>query len=178
MLTRHVVRRSSFLHSSLARCALFQIKSTPCSSRDLQLWLDTTHKTQQTYQRRCVHCKFPQLHKQDSDKGTASSGVEQNDEAIPFLHSKAHKFKVDDAYSVDTAKDRSRQRFALPLGATIFFVIIYFGFVRDYGTKDKSIVGFLTKDIGDKLPDDVREKMKRSDSSDQTLSESSDTSVK
>ena len=83
----------------------------------------------------------------------------QKDDAIPFLHSKAHKFKVDDAYSVDTPKDRSRQRYALPLGVSIFVTIIYFGFLRGYSAQDKSIVGFLTADIGDKLPDDVREKI-------------------
>lgn len=81
------------------------------------------------------------------------------DDTIPFLQSKARKFKVDDAYSVDTARDQSRQKFALPLGVGIFTVVMYFGFFRDYGTKDKSIVGFLTKDIGDKLPGDVRQRI-------------------
>ena len=79
------------------------------------------------------------------------------DDAIPFLQSAARKFKVDDAYSVDAVKDRQRQKYAVPLGLCIFSIIIYFSFIRDYGYKDKSIVGFLTKDIGDKLPDDVRE---------------------
>lgn len=87
------------------------------------------------------------------------AGKTVKDDAIPFLQSKAHKFKVDDAYTVDSVKDRSRQRFALPLGLGIFAVIMYFGFLRDYGTKDQSIMGVLTRDIGDRLPDDVRQKI-------------------
>lgn len=83
----------------------------------------------------------------------------EEDDAIPFLQSEAHKFKVDDAYSVDTVKDQQRQKYAVPLGLCIFIIIIYFSFIRDYGYKDKSIVGFLTKDIDDKLPDDVRQKI-------------------
>ena len=97
------------------------------------------------------------------------------DDAIPFLQSKAHKFRVDNAYTVDSAKDRSRQRFALPLGLGVFGVIMYFGFLRDYGTKDQSVMGFLTKDIGDRLPDDVRRKIysevDHSKLSNQTISE-------
>ena len=103
---------------------------------------------------------------------TAKDG--RND-AIPFLQSQAHKFRVDDAYTVDSAKDRSRQKLALPLGVGIFALIMYFGFFRDYGTKDQSVMGFLTRDIGDRLPDDVRQRIysevDSSKISDQTISE-------
>ena len=84
---------------------------------------------------------------------------DHKDATIPFLQSNAHKFRVDDAYTVDTPKDRSRQKFALPLGGSIFAIIIYYSFIRGYGSKDKSIVGFLTQDISDKLPHDVREQI-------------------
>ena len=97
------------------------------------------------------------------------------DDAIPFLQSQAHKFRVDDVYTVDSTKDQSRQRFALPLGLGIFAVIMYVGFFRDYGTKDQSVMGFLTRDIGDRLPDDVRQRIysevDQSKLSDETISE-------
>jgi hypothetical protein len=101
--------------------------------------------------------------------------VKDDSDAIPFLQSQAHKFRVDNAYTVDSSKDRSRQKLALPLGVGIFAVIMYFGFFRDYGTKDRSVMGFLTRDIGDKLPADVRQKIYsevgQSKLSDQTISE-------
>ena len=108
----------------------------------------------------------------------SSADKTAKDDAIPFLQSQAHKFRVDDAYTVDSAKDRLRQRFALPLGLGIFAVIMYFGFFRDYGTKDQSVMGFLTRDIGDRLPDDVRQRIysevDQSKLSDQTSSAAND----
>lgn len=119
---------------------------------------------------------FSRLSTSYSKWAKALDSKDTKDDAVPFLQSKAHKFKVDDAYSVDTVKDRSRQRFSLPLGLGIFGVIIYFGFLRDYGKEDKSVVAFLTKDISDKLPDDVRERiyseLNQSKSPDQTTSRS------
>ena len=123
-------------------------------------------------QARTLHCT--------SHKQARSSPADkfEKDDSIPFLQSKAHNFRVDDAYTVDTAKDRSRQKVALPLGVGIFAVIMYIGFFRDYGTKDRSVMGFLTRDIGDKLPDDVRQRIysevDQSKLSDQTLSGAND----
>lgn len=96
-------------------------------------------------------------HKQAPRRSAADKT--EKDDAIPFLQSQAHKFRVDDAYTVDSTKDRSRQKFALPLGVGIFVIIMYFGFLRDYGAKDQSVMGFLTRDIGDRLPDDVRQRI-------------------
>lgn len=119
--------------------------------------------------KRPLHCSSCSL---------AKGRLNAKDDSIPFLHSKAHKFKVDDAYTVDTTKDRARQKFALPLGVSIFTVIIYFGFIRDYKKRDESIVGFLTRDISDKIPDDVRERISseinQSKPTNQTTSEQSD----
>ena len=114
-------------------------------------------------------------YKQAPRSSQAADKTVVKDDAIPFLQSQAHKFKVDDAYTVDSPKDRSRQKFALPLGVGVFAVIIYFGFFRNYGTKDQSVMDFLTRDIGDKLPADVRQRIysevEQSKLSDRTSSE-------
>lgn len=114
-------------------------------------------------------------HKQAPRPSQAADKTVVKDDSIPFLQSQAHKFKVDDAYTVDSPKDRSRQKFALPLGVGVFAVIMYFGFFRDYGTKDQSVMGFLTRDIGDRLPADVRQRIysevEQSKLSDRTISE-------
>ena len=182
MFYQQVLRRLSLLHSSqLARNTRLQIKNTPGPlqiSAIQRPLLRTAHEVP-TYEGRRTLCTSPQLHRQAGEKDVASRQAQvRKDDAIPFLHSKAHKFKVDDAYSVDTPKDRSRQRYALPLGVSMFVTIIYFGFVRGYSAKDRSIVGFLTADIGDKLPDDVREKIySEVNPSNQTLTVSDDSTA-
>jgi len=77
---------------------------------------------------------------------------------IPFLESKARKFKVDDAYRVHP-KTAHKQRYAMPLGLTLFSVIIYLGFVRKYDEADSSKIAFLTQDISSKLPEGARESL-------------------
>ena len=77
---------------------------------------------------------------------------------IPFLESKARSFKVDDAYRVKP-KTARKQRYAMPLGLTLFTVIIYLGFVRKYNEADSSKVAFLTQDISSKLPEGARESL-------------------
>ena len=77
---------------------------------------------------------------------------------IPFLKSKARKFKVDDAYSVEPNVVR-KQRYAIPLGLTLFTILIYLGFVRNYDKSDRSVVAHLTQDIRSKLPESAREKL-------------------
>ena len=135
-----------------------------------QLFSRTEYTVILLFQKRMLHCTSHMSYGE-----WTNSKVKVKDDAIPFLQSEARKFKVDDAYSVDTVKDQKRQKYAVPLGLCIFSIIIYFSFIRDYGYKDKSLVGFLTKDIGDKLPDDVREriysKVKQSKLPDQTKSE-------
>ena len=76
---------------------------------------------------------------------------EGKDQPRPFLNSKAHTYKVQDAY-VLTEKEQRRGRFAFPLGFIVFGVFIYFGFLREYGEKDKAKIDFLFKDISDKIP--------------------------
>lgn len=77
---------------------------------------------------------------------------------LPFLKSKARKFKVDDAYSVEPTVVR-KQRYAIPLGLTLFTVLIYLGFVRKYDKSDSSVVAHLTQDISSKLPEGARDRL-------------------
>ena len=84
----------------------------------------------------------------------------KSNEPLPFLKSKAGRFKVDNAYSIEP-KGVRRQRYALPLGITIFGVIMYFGFIRQYGEMESSAMGFLTQDIHSKLPEGTRERMQQ-----------------
>ena len=77
---------------------------------------------------------------------------------IPFLKSKARKFKVDDAYSVEPNVVR-KQQYAIPLGLTLFTILIYLGFVRNYDESDRSVVAHLTQDIRSKLPENAKEKL-------------------
>lgn len=57
---------------------------------------------------------------------------------IPFLDNKARSFKIDDVYKVDS-KSLKRQRFALPLGLSLFGVIMFFAF---YGGDYEKYVQF------------------------------------
>lgn len=81
------------------------------------------------------------------------------DKPKPFLNSKAHAFKVADSYKV-TEKEHKRGRFAIPIGMTLFGVVVYMGFIREYGEADKAKVEFLFKDISDKIPPQAYNKMK------------------
>lgn len=47
----------------------------------------------------------------------------------------------------------------MPLGLTLFSVIIYLGFVRKYDEADSSKIAFLTQDISSKLPEGARESL-------------------
>ena len=77
----------------------------------------------------------------------------------PFLNSKAHAFKVNDAY-VFTEQEQRMGRYGIPLGLTLFGIYLYFGFIRQYGEKDKGVMEFLTKDISDKMAPHRREKIR------------------
>ena len=77
---------------------------------------------------------------------------------LPFLKSKARKFKVDDAYSVEPTVVR-KQRYVIPLGLTLFAVLIYLGFVRKYDKSDSSVVAHLTQDISSKFPEGARDRL-------------------
>ncbi len=81
-----------------------------------------------------------------------------SDTPLPFLESKAARFKVDDAYSVEYDVNQ-RQRYAFPLGITLFAFIMYFGFLRKYDDSDSSVVEFLTQDISSKLPEGTRKQI-------------------
>ena len=81
------------------------------------------------------------------------------EDAVPFLQSRAHTFKVKDTYSTDSTNDKRRQKYSIPLGMVMFGVLLYFGFVREYNEKDRKRMDFLNKDISDKLPEDVRKKV-------------------
>lgn len=84
--------------------------------------------------------------------------AQKSDDPIPFLQSDARKFKVDNVYSVEP-EDRHRQRYALPLGFTLFGVVMYFGFIRKYGESDKAVMDSLTGNIRKKLPEDARQRI-------------------
>ena len=94
-----------------------------------------------------------ELHTRSSNLETAT------EDAVPFLQSRAHTFKVKDTYSTDSTKDKRRQKYSIPLGMVMFGVLLYFGFVREYNEKDRKRMDFLNKDISDKLPEDVRKKV-------------------
>lgn len=72
-------------------------------------------------------------------------------EPKPFLNTEAHKLKVDETYSLSPAEAK-QGRYGIPLGLALFSFIMYFGFMREYGEKDKAIMEFLNKDISDKVP--------------------------
>jgi len=38
---------------------------------------------------------------------------------------------------------------------------MYFAYIRDYGEKDQAVVGYLTKDISDKIPPQKLERIRR-----------------
>lgn len=69
----------------------------------------------------------------------------------PFLNSKAHRFRLKDGYML-TDKEFRRGRYGFVIGPTMLAIVFYFGYVREYGEYDRSIMEFLTKDITDKLP--------------------------
>jgi len=88
----------------------------------------------------------------------------KTDEPIPFMRSKARTFRVvDDALSVDEKKMKKRN-FVIPLGLVSFGIIIYFGFFRQEGKKDNSIMDYLTQDITSKIPEERRDNIPYPDS--------------
>lgn len=73
------------------------------------------------------------------------------DQPKPFLNSPAHKYKVDEAYAL-SPKEVKQGRYGIPMGLGLFAFIMYFGFIREYGEKDKAIMDYLNRDISDKIP--------------------------
>ena len=82
------------------------------------------------------------------------------DKPKPFLNSQAHAFKVNHSFML-TEKEQKRGRFAIPIGMAIFGVIVYMGFIRKYGEKDKAIMDFLFRDISDKMSRHTRNRIKK-----------------
>lgn len=91
-------------------------------------------------------------------RGLSSRPQRSSATPIPFLSSKAAKFKVDNLYRVEHDV-KHRQRYAFPLGITVFALIIYFGFLRNYGDDDRSVMEFLTQDISAKIPEGRRKEI-------------------
>ncbi len=89
--------------------------------------------------RQCLHSSPQSLENQSKD------------EPLPFLNSSAHRFSIKQEY-VASEEEVRKSRYAIPLGFSMFAVIMYFGYIRKYGEEDKAIVDFFTKDIGDKIP--------------------------
>ena len=85
----------------------------------------------------------------------------QRDEPKPFLNSKAHRFKVDHAYTLSES-EMKRGKYAFPLGFTLFGIITYMGFIREYGETDRAVMKFLTRDISDRIPPHKLERIKQS----------------
>ena len=80
------------------------------------------------------------------------SSDNKTDKPLPFLETPARQHKLRDSFEVDKAA-RKRQRFAIPLGLTIFGIIMYMGFIRSYDTSDAKVVDHLTRDIRDRYPE-------------------------
>ncbi len=49
-------------------------------------------------------------------------------------------------------KEAKQGRYGIPLGLGLFAFIMYFGFVREYGEKDRAIMDYLNRDISNKIP--------------------------
>lgn len=58
-------------------------------------------------------------------------------------------------------EEAKQGRFGVPVGLGLFAFIMYFGFIREYGEKDKAIMDYLNQDISDKIPGDKRKRIKR-----------------
>lgn len=82
------------------------------------------------------------------------------DKPKPFLNSPGHKFKVDQAYAL-SPEETKQGRFGIPVGLGLFAFIMYFGFIREYGEKDKAIMDYLNRDISDKIPGGRMERIKQ-----------------
>ena len=86
------------------------------------------------------------------DPSSSVAKSKPRDDVIPFLGSRARKFTVDEELSANP----DRGRFAIPLGFSLFAIVIYFGFIRPYDEGDRAVVDFLTSDISAKLPEGVQ----------------------
>ena len=75
----------------------------------------------------------------------------KNNEPISFLNSKAkdHKF-IKHALMVDE-KDLRKQKYAMPLGITVFITLMYFIYIKDYGDIE----------MEDTIPKDIQEELKK-----------------
>ena len=122
------------------------------ASKNTQLEMQSHSADVQNVRVKCwtLNCSVPSVRYRTHNTGRG--------DPIPFLESKARSFKVDDAYRVKP-KTARKQRYAMPLGLTLFTVIIYLGFVRKYNEADSSKVAFLTQDISSKLPEGARESL-------------------
>lgn len=81
------------------------------------------------------------------------------DGSLPFLDSRARKFRVKDSYSTDSPRDLRQQRYAIPLGLACFACVLYFSFIKDYGAQGEAVVEFLTEDIAEKIPPGARQRL-------------------
>ena len=120
------------------------------------IYVCTVSKSCDRFNSSCLRCYSKGVSTESSVNKVGSGTMKQHtdsDEAISFLSSKAHKIET---HSLERL---SRQKFNLSLGVFLFGVILYFGFFREYGSTDKKLYGFLTKDISDKIPDDVQQRL-------------------
>lgn len=78
----------------------------------------------------------------------------------PFLKSSAHKLRVDQTYSL-SKEEVQRGRYGIPLGFSLFAILMYFCYIRDEREKDKEVVDYLTKDISDKVPPEKMERIRQ-----------------
>lgn len=74
---------------------------------------------------------------------------------ISFLDSKARTYRMDESYNVP-AKLARVQRFGIPLGFSLFALLMYFSFFRQDKDEDKSILTFITQDVRENYPEAKR----------------------
>ena len=84
----------------------------------------------------------------------------KSDRPKPFLNSEAHNHRVLNEY-VLTPEEQRKGRFGIPIGLTLFAFIIYVGWIREYGEKDKKKMEYLTRDISDRIPPAAYKKFKK-----------------
>ena len=87
--------------------------------------------------------------KQAVNTKTLSSNPEK---PIPFLSSKARNYGIEDSYKVQGTLARV-QRFGVPLGLSLFALIMYLCYIRDYGDEGEAVMDFLTQDVKERFPE-------------------------
>ena len=86
------------------------------------------------------------------------SSRRNGDAPLSYMNSKAKNYRLRDTMMVDE-KMLSRQRYSIPLGVSIFGLLMYFFYWRDYGedAKQKEILEQKRRELVDYITADVKE---------------------